>query len=616
LIRKTGLYLSVVVLFLFGYFQSVRSYIVTGIVHDTGGTTVSCALVTFILASDTAIAFHGLSDQYGNFSVTIPENPSFNRDLTDDDLSGSIVLFQNYPNPFNTATYFSFQLERSEPVNMAVTDVTGRICRVLIHQRMDAGPHTVTWDGLYEDGMKAGAGLYFCRMEAGGSVYTCKMIRTDGNTDRQVTNPSKLKATSGDNTIMDNNMYNVLITGKGIMPFTQENIQVTGDIQRDFTVERAPAKKLVIDKSLELDGGSQGDDAAYGFILDEDGNFYITGFVTVTGEDRNIWLAKYDSQFNPVADTVINGSADGEDTGYTFALDENGHLFIIGYITETGEDHNIWIARYDLDLNLQKEITVNGSKNETDDGYGILYDGNGHLYTAGTIRETEGENNIWIAKYDTDLNLIRSITINQTDNMTDKARFMVLDGKGHLFVSGSVTQEISDYDIWIGKFDTDLNFIKDTAIAGPVAGEEDKGYGICLDEFGTLYCTGTLTEPGQGYNIWLAKFDTALNPIDNITMDGPLHGEDVAYLMTMDETGFLYLTGVYTEPAGKENLWIGIYNRDLQLLKNITVNGSADGYDSGMCIESRQNEIYVSGFLTETAEGGNIWFNRYILTDP
>ncbi|MBN1415210.1 MAG: T9SS type A sorting domain-containing protein [Bacteroidales bacterium] len=616
MIRKTGLYLSFVFLFLFGFYQPVRSYIVTGTVRDIGGATVSSAQVTFILVSDTTIAFHSLTNQYGNYMVSIPGNPTFTPDLTGDNISGSVALFQNYPNPFNTVTCLSFKLEKPMTIRMAVTDVLGRTCRILINRRMDAGTHIVMWDGLCEGGMKAGAGLYFCRMEAGGNVYTIKMILSDGTADRQVTNPSMLKSTSRDHTITDNNMYNVVITGKGIIPFTRDNVEVEGDIQHDFTVERAPTGKLVSDKSLSLDGGSQGDDAAYGFILDEDDNIYITGFVTITDEGRNIWLAKYDSQFNPVTDTIINGSADGEDTGYTFALDENGNLYIIGYITETGQDHNIWIAKYDPDLYLQKEITVNGSKNETDDGYGILYDGNGHLYAAGTVREIEGENNIWLAKYDTDLNLIRSITMNQTDNMTDKARFMVLDGNGHLFVSGSVTQEISDYDIWIGKFDTDLNLIKDTAIAGPVAGEEDKGYGICLDEFGILYCTGTLTEPDQGYNIWLAKFDTALNPIGNITMDGPLHGEDVAYMMKMDDSGFLYLTGVYTEPSGNENLWIGIYNRDLQLMSYTTVNGSADEYDSGIGIDCRQNDIYVSGFLTETAEGSNIWFTRYILSDP
>ena len=614
--RKKGLYFFSLFILSLNFLQPLRGITVTGTVRDISGATVSSAQVSFIFASDTTIVFYGRTDQEGNYAINIVENQTFNPDHRDVNINRNIILFQNYPNPFNTVTHISYQIDRDMPVSVFITNILGQTQCVLVNQKMNAGTHIVSWDGLDDSGKGVSPGLYFCIMEAGGNVFSCKMVLLNGATVQYGSNSLRFKSTNQYPAAEEMNIYNVFITGKGILPFSTNNIQVTGDITLDFAVERAPAMQLVFDKSLNIDGGSKGDDAAYGFIFDKDGNIYITGFVTVPGEDRNIWLAKYDSEMNLITDTIINGSADGEDTGYVFALDENDNLFIIGYMTETGEDHNIWIAKYDLDLHFKKQITVNGSKGETDDGYGILYDGNGYLYAAGTIRETKGENNIWIAKYDTDLNLEKSITINRTADNTDKARFMVLDGKGHLFVSGSVTQEVSEYDIWIGKFDTDLNLLVDTVVAGPVAGEEDKGYGICLDEYGILYCTGTLTEPGQGYNIWLAKYDTNLNQIDYITRDGPLHGEDVAYLMVMDEAGYLYLTGVYTEPTGNENVWIGIYNRDLQLLSETTVNGSANAYDSGIGIACRPDEIYVSGFLTEATEGGNIWFTRYKLADP
>ncbi len=616
MIQRKGLYLFAACFLIFCFSRPVRGNIVTGTVRDMSGATVSSAQVSFIPASDTNIAFHGWTDQKGNYTINLAENPTLLHDKRMSDIPGNPTLSQNYPNPFGAITFITFRIDRDMPVFLAVTNILGQTECVLVNKKMDAGTYTVSWDGRNGNGTKAHAGLYICLMKAGEDFFSCKMILSDETEARHESNPLSLKSADWSPVSENTDVYKVVITGKGILPFTTNDIQVPGDISLDFTVERAPGKLLLFDKSVIMDGGSKGEDAAYGFIFDQDGNIYITGYVSVTGEDRNIWLAKYDSEMNLDTSTTVNGSANGEDTGYTFALDEKGNLFVIGYITETGEDHNIWIAKYDLNLHLQKQITVNGSKGETDDGYGIIYDGNGHLYAAGTIREIKGENNIWLAKYDTDLNLIDSISINRTADYTDKARFMVLDGNGHLFVSGSVSQEISEYDIWIGKFDTDLNILAETDVAGPVAGEEDKGYGICLDEFGILYCAGTLTEPGEGYNIWLAKYDTLLNPIDYITKDGPVHGEDVAYLMVMDEAGYLYLTGVYTEPEGNENVWIGVFNRDLQLLREKTVNGSADAYDSGIGIACRTNEIYVSGFITETSEGGNIWFTRYKLNEP
>jgi glucuronoarabinoxylan endo-1,4-beta-xylanase len=615
MIRQKSIYLSSLLILITGLFKPAWGVVVSGTVRDIGNTTVSSALVTFVLASDTTIAFHNRTDQHGNYTINIDENPTHIRENRDTGIPRATTLFQNYPNPFNPVTYISFQIDRDMPVFMVITNILGQTLRVLINKKMNAGTHTVIWDGRNESGREVGAGLYICLMKAGGAVYSHKMILLDGYVIQQGANPSCLKSVSFFHSSVSLNSYNVVITGKGIHPFTMNDIPVTSDTNLYFTVERAPAKHLVLDKSVNLDGGSQGDDAAYGFIFDKNNYMYVTGFVTVSGEGRNIWLAKYDAELNPVDSKTVNGSANGEDTGYTLALDNSGNLFIIGYITETGEDHNIWIAKYDSDLQFKKKITVNGSKNETDDGYGILFDGNGYLYAAGTIREIEGESNIWIAKYDTDLNLIKSITMNRTANYTDKARFMIMDRNGHLFVSGSVSQEISKYDIWIGKFDADLNLLAETDVAGPVAGAEDKGYGICMDEFDILYCTGTLTEPDQGYNIWLAKYDTGLNQIDYITRDGPLHGEDVAYLMAMDDPGYLYITGVYTEPVGNENVWIGIYNRDLQFQNNITVNGLADAYDSGMGIACRPNGIYVSGFLTDVSERGNIWLARYKLSD-
>ena len=183
---------------------------------------------------------------------------------------------------------------------------------------------------------------------------------------------------------------------------------------------------------------------------------------------------------------------------------------------------------------------------------------------------------------------------------------------GSLFVSGTVTQATSGYDIWLGKFDTDLNPVAEKVVAGPAAGAEDKGYGILFDGSGTLYVTGTLTEPGEGYNIWLAKYDTDLNLLDSITLNGPVDGEDTAYSISPDGGGNLYQTGVYTEAAGGSNIWVARYTTGLALQSYTTVNGAADGYDTGLgIIRGRGQDLYVSASINELTGGVNIWLARY-----
>jgi hypothetical protein len=371
-----------------------------------------------------------------------------------------------------------------------------------------------------------------------------------------------------------------------------------------------PSEPFELVASTSVDGPAGGADQARGMALGPDGNIYAAGGVAVAGQDLDIWIGKYDAGLNPLTSTTLNGSADGEDIGCVLAFDGSGYLYLVGYLSEAGQDHNIWLAKYDTDLVLQDQVTVNGSGNSTDDGYGLLYDGAGTLYVAGTVTETGQGYNVWLAKYDTSLNLLDSTTLNGPGNNTDKARFMALDGSGNLFVSGSVTQTGTDYDLWLGKFDTDLNLLDQVIVVGPTA-DEDKGYELVYDGAGTLYVTGTLTNPGQGFDIWLAKYDTELNELDSVTLSGPANGEDVAYTMVL-EGSHLYLTGVYTELAGGSNVWIARFGTDLSLQASTTVNGSANGYDSGIgIIRGPGADLYVSALMTELTGGLNIWLARY-----
>jgi hypothetical protein len=344
------------------------------------------------------------------------------------------------------------------------------------------------------------------------------------------------------------------------------------------------------------------------YFDDSTGTLYTTGFISVPGEATNIWIAKYDSDLVLLKNVTLNGSSNGEDVGYTIASD-GSFLFIIGYVTETGEDHNIWVAKYDMNLVFQKAITINGPGNSVDDGYGILLAGN-DLFIAGTVTTATFGNDIYLGKFTKDLVLQSNFTLNGPANSTDKGRFLALDEEENLFVSGSMSQVGTNYDIWLGKFDKNLNLLDDTIIAGPTTGE-DKGYSLFVDELGTVFVVGTLTEPSQSYNLWLAKFDSDLTLLLNITTDGPAHGEDVGYSLILNN-GFLYLTGVYTESVGGENILLAKYNKSFKLLSLITVSSPGNNYDTGYgIILGPEQTIFVSGFFTMETSGPNIWLAQY-----
>lgn len=86
-------------------------------------------------------------------------------------------LNQNYPNPFNPTTTIQFSNPSFGPINIEITDITGRVVRNINCGSLEPGVHEITWDGKDASGMSASSGTYLYRMLNGnGSSDVRKMI--------------------------------------------------------------------------------------------------------------------------------------------------------------------------------------------------------------------------------------------------------------------------------------------------------------------------------------------------------------------------------------------------------------------------------------------------------
>ena len=80
------------------------------------------------------------------------------------------------PNPFSLGTTLGLDVPRGTHVRVVVYDTRGRLVRVLTDRYMEAGRHTVRWDGATDNGTRAGAGLFFVRGSADGVTFNRKII--------------------------------------------------------------------------------------------------------------------------------------------------------------------------------------------------------------------------------------------------------------------------------------------------------------------------------------------------------------------------------------------------------------------------------------------------------
>ncbi len=72
-----------------------------------------------------------------------------------------------YPNPFNPQTTFSFSIPDPTLVSLQLFDARGRLVRTFTVGNLEAGRHSVLWNGENDGGSKVAAGVYFLRLMAG-----------------------------------------------------------------------------------------------------------------------------------------------------------------------------------------------------------------------------------------------------------------------------------------------------------------------------------------------------------------------------------------------------------------------------------------------------------------
>ncbi len=86
-------------------------------------------------------------------------------------------LSQNYPNPFNPSTTIVFKLQRPSHVKLAIYDLLGRTVTNLVDNRLlNAGSHSVIWNGRNGKGKHAGSGVYLYKVTIEGQTKTKKLL--------------------------------------------------------------------------------------------------------------------------------------------------------------------------------------------------------------------------------------------------------------------------------------------------------------------------------------------------------------------------------------------------------------------------------------------------------
>ena len=213
-----------------------------------------------------------------------------------------------------------------------------------------------------------------------------------------------------------------------------------------------------------------------------------------------------------------------------------------------------------------------------DEGYDLATDSDGNTYVAGMIEfdtdfgngvilSSAGIHDIFLAKYNSSGGLVWAKRAGGKGG--DKIQSIVLDGSGHIYVTGEyedtcyfesimkLTTGPGVNNMFVAKYDTSgsVMWVKNITATGVV---HTRGYGITCDAQGNVYacggtkgdtyCEGTFLFSSAGdYDGTVVKFDPNGNFVWARRMGGS--DSDKTYGIASDNNGAIYVTGYFVGTA-------------------------------------------------------------------
>jgi uncharacterized delta-60 repeat protein len=363
--------------------------------------------------------------------------------------------------------------------------------------------------------------------------------------------------------------------------------------------------------TITIDGGAGEDDLGSGIAIDQDGNFYMSGQLSPTIYGSDIWISAYDSTATELWTRTVNGPAADNDYGHDIAADSAGNAYVVGTISVSDFNNDMWTRKYDSFTSEEWTQTFGDISLGSDQGNGIAVDGDGNVISVGIVDFGSGDFDILIRKYNSEGVIQWMRSEDSGDNNYDSAQDVAVDANGNIYVVGTTQSTGSESDAWIRKLDAS-GTTQWTRVFNGADDMSDRATGVTVDTDGFVYVTGSTYVNGQHGNIWIIKYNNEGIEEWTVTVDGPEHQNDFGEAIAADDQGNVYVTGSLESLTTYEDIWVGMFDSQGNELWTHTVADVDEGGDRGKDIALDANgNIYVIGYVYTNAENRNIWIRKY-----
>jgi len=407
---------------------------------------------------------------------------------------------------------------------------------------------------------------------------------------------------------------------------------------------------------------------------DDQRNVYVVGSTNNGSSGNDILIQKFNKFGDLLWEQSFNGGANAEDIGADVFVDASYNVYVTGGATQTTQNNlDLVVLKYNSIGVLQWSYFYNfgGSPIPYDGGTAITGDNNGSIYVTGTSAGTNtltdfvtirlnanNGNQLWTTRYDfAQLNEVpskirvsgSSIIVTgasqstQTPNIKwelatirynssngnqvglsrtggnsssgiDEANDLSIDNNGNVYVVGATNNLNTGYDITILKFNDDLQLLWQQTFNGYSG--EDKGYGIKTDAQGNVYAVGYVTNPNQGKNYSILKYNSAGTLQWSREFNGLANQDDEAVQLVV-RGDRIFVTGAARNSAYSDIVTMG-YTADGQIfsVKSFESQFGLNDKPTAMGIDLDENLIVVGQMQDTMGNYRNVTFKYSVYEKP
>ncbi|MFC1609824.1 DUF4215 domain-containing protein [Myxococcota bacterium] len=319
--------------------------------------------------------------------------------------------------------------------------------------------------------------------------------------------------------------------------------------------------------SITVNGDGDGDDSGNGVAVDSQDNIIVTGVMTRTRGDLDVWTAKYSPQGQIVWTATHDGPGGSDDVGGGVAVDSDDDIVVTGSDGATDGQTRLWVRKYDASGAEVWTRTVQGVesvRSYANNGNSVATDEVGNIFVAGSIGRTLDRLDSWVGTYDESGDLQWSATHSGGggghcyDELTD----VVPDGQGGVFVIGHECMPDASHadkfsSIWVARYENDgeLGWYRSESQQDS---EYNLGYGIAVDVNGDVLAIGSMEYGELGGGVWLRKYDSAGEEVWTRTYANRAGDRAVGLSVCTDPDGNIVIAGG-ERVDGRDYIWIRKY---------------------------------------------------------